>query len=132
MVLIANATLTYKERATTLSGEDSITGAPIYAETGTTFSLRVSIEQIVSQPKITPIPGSDRTGLYCEGRAKTNTDAPLLEMPSWYHADTFYDIQWDDGKIGQFYATPTILGRLGTEACFGYPIEGILVSNEAK
>ena len=126
----ANATITYQQVESTPSGIDPITGIPVFTATSTVQQMLVSIEQITQQARTEKIPGTDRTGVYCEGRAMRDVTTPLTDIPSWYQSNTYYDITWDNGKVGRFYSLPTILGRLGTEQCFGYPIKGLLLDNE--
>lgn len=126
------ATIKYEEINGTPIGEDPITCEPIYETTGKILTLLVSIEPVPQKARTIPKEGTDRTGLYCAGRAMLDDCHPRFDLPYWYQSNTVYDIEWDDGKIGSFYSLPTVLGRLGHESCYGYPITGILLDNEQR
>ena len=118
-----NATISYTEVTSTQTGNDPITGEPIFAESGLTLTMRVSLENDVVEATIGVLPGKDRTEHFYSGRL---CDANVL--PEWYQpSGGEYDIAFDNGTVGKWYAYPTHNGRGQLESVFGIRIEGVLI-----
>jgi hypothetical protein len=119
-----NATISYTLASFGLTQNDPITGEPIFSNSSTTESIRVSIEPDTTRANLGILPGKDITEHFYAGRlVEPNT------LPSWYKAGATLDIAWDDnGKTGKFYVYPTMISRFGLESIFGQPISGVLLT----
>lgn len=124
MIYIVNATLIYTVKASTPSGFDPITGAPIFAD-DLTGSVELSLEE-ANNANVEPVPGVDRNALFLDGRAV----APPVLVPE-ITRNTFYPLTITLlGKTvaGKIYLLPRITSRLNLDNTFGEPVQGWFVT----
>lgn len=116
-----NATIYYDVVEQISSGDDPITGEPIWTSTTTREYIKVSIENDTVEPTINKLPGKNLNENFYSGRL-----CEPLTLPSWYKVSGTYPIELDNGKVGQWYVYQTVTSRFGLEGVFGDRIEGVI------